>query len=918
VSDICCANCGASNDLDASACFACGKLLVGGVGDEHITLFSARILLNGRYRLLKSIGGSGDATVYQAEDTRDHKLVAIKSIRLTGVLQMVEATDGYDRELLSRRALKHAHLPLFYDAFTDQEHWYFVVQFIDGQTLERYVQQKPTRRLALWEALDIGIQLCDVLTYLHTRRPPVIFRAIQPDSIMRDSSGKVYLIDFGIERRAGSDTHPLVSSGYAAPEHYASAQTDERSDIYSLGATLQMLLTGRDPLADEDDDDDAYFMDQEVAKILAHMQAQEVDDRYATMQDVLSELEDIARRRGISQLVPAMRAVRGSAELRRETITASSFIAADYEPSMSDAPPPPTKTGLRVARWLAGGAIGVALVLILSVLLAPASSPIVPALDTHHTLVIGEVGALNGEVLDPALPLSMQDQQIEELLYSGLTTVNGQNQLVPGLAQSWNAQPDVTNDGLSWTFHLRPNLKFSNGTPLTSSDIAYTIDRVFSAPDSEYGYLAQYFKDGDSRLKGKVQTLIGDSLIVPDASTLIIKSPSRGVFLPSLMSANCFLVVNRELVEKYGNAFAAHLNEGGASGPFTRVNSIKDAEDLDLTLNPFYYDQLTYRQKAQIRQITVSFFPDIEAERAAYKTDALTMIASPTQDLLTVSERNDQQVALVGGLQYLAMNYLTKPFNNIKIRQAFALALNKTTIMDGAFKAPDLATNNIIPQGQPGHNPALSGPASVKSPQGNLTLARSLLQQGMQEEGIKSMGQFPAVTLTYNSGNIVSFHDEMTLIQNQWQSNLGITVKLQDVPGDQLSKSINGSVNNAHGLQLWYNGWIVDYPDPQNWTTLQFGKGSIWNAVNYGQNSSANASAQQQVQANLLKADAMQDPQKRLAAYQDAEQQLINDVAWLPIFQHSSAWLVKPSVHGYHVNQSAIISPDALAAMSIS
>ncbi len=234
MSDIYCVSCGASNDFDASACFACGKLLTESADNDSTHPFSTSTLLNGRYRLLDLVGEGGYAKVYRAEDTQEDRVVAIKSIGLASLnsQQVIEATDTYNRELLFGRSLKHSHLPMFYDSFTDQDHWYLVVQFIDGLTLETYVQQRPTQHLALWEALDIGIQLCDVLTYLHTRHPAVIFRDIKPDNIMRDANGEVYLIDFGIARhfRAGQsrDTHLLGSPGYAAPEQYGSAQTDAR------------------------------------------------------------------------------------------------------------------------------------------------------------------------------------------------------------------------------------------------------------------------------------------------------------------------------------------------------------------------------------------------------------------------------------------------------------------------------------------------------------------------------------------------------------------------------------------------------------------------------------------------------------------------------------------------------------------
>ena len=125
------------------------------------------------------------------------------------------------------------------------------MDFIEGQTLEDYLAKAPGEKLPLQEVLEIGIQLCKVLDYLHTRQPPIIFRDLKPANVMRAPDGHLYLIDFGIARlfKPGKkkDTIALGSPGYAAPEQHGRGQTTERADIYSLGATLHQLLSGRDP-----------------------------------------------------------------------------------------------------------------------------------------------------------------------------------------------------------------------------------------------------------------------------------------------------------------------------------------------------------------------------------------------------------------------------------------------------------------------------------------------------------------------------------------------------------------------------------------------------------------------------------------------------------------------------------------------
>src|SRR5260370_6359565 len=126
------------------------------------------------------------------------------------------------------------------------------MDFIEGQTLEEYLDRQPRGgHLLPEEVFDIGIQLSNVLGYLHTRQPPIIFRDLKPTNIMRTPGQHLYLIDFGIARhfKPGQvkDSMPLGSPGYAAPEQYGKMQTTPRADIYSLGVTLHQLLTGNDP-----------------------------------------------------------------------------------------------------------------------------------------------------------------------------------------------------------------------------------------------------------------------------------------------------------------------------------------------------------------------------------------------------------------------------------------------------------------------------------------------------------------------------------------------------------------------------------------------------------------------------------------------------------------------------------------------
>ncbi len=211
-------------------------------------------LFRNRYFIMSQVGTGGFGSVYKARDIQNgDRLVAIKEVSLLGLhpQAMIEATAAFQREVSVLSHLDHPNLPRLYEHFQDPGHWYLVMDYIAGETLEEYQSKAPNRRLLLSEVLDIGLQLCRVLDYLHSQQPPIVFRDLKPANIMRTPTGQLYLIDFGIARyfKPGKvkDTVALGSPGYAAPEQYGKAQTTPRADIYSLGAVLHQLLTARDP-----------------------------------------------------------------------------------------------------------------------------------------------------------------------------------------------------------------------------------------------------------------------------------------------------------------------------------------------------------------------------------------------------------------------------------------------------------------------------------------------------------------------------------------------------------------------------------------------------------------------------------------------------------------------------------------------
>ncbi|HEX6780015.1 MAG TPA: protein kinase [Ktedonobacterales bacterium] len=243
-----CAHCGALNQPGATTCFSCTRSL-----NEPAPIIDARRMIRGRYRLVRQLGVGGFGAVYQAEDTAlGHRLVALKEMSPRGLSpqEAQEATDAFQREALLLAGFSHPSLPRIYERFEEEGRWYLVMDFIEGETLEVYLD-KQGGKLPVKEALALALQLSEVLGYLHSRQPPIIFRDLKPSNIMRTPDGQVLLIDFGIARffkpGQNKDTIAFGSPGYAAPEQYGKAQTTPRSDIFSLGAVLHQMLTGIDP-----------------------------------------------------------------------------------------------------------------------------------------------------------------------------------------------------------------------------------------------------------------------------------------------------------------------------------------------------------------------------------------------------------------------------------------------------------------------------------------------------------------------------------------------------------------------------------------------------------------------------------------------------------------------------------------------
>ena len=208
-------------------------------------------VIDGKYEILKLIGSGGMSKVYLAMDKRLNKQWAVKEItkRARDMNNEVVIQSAIAEANMIKK-MDHPALPRIVDIIENGDMIFVIMDYIEGETLGSVLREQGAQSQEL--VIEWALQLCEVLDYLHTRVPAIIYRDMKPDNIMLKPDGNVKLIDFGIAREykehKSSDTIGLGTRGYAAPEQFGGqAQTDARTDIYCLGMTMHHLLTGKNP-----------------------------------------------------------------------------------------------------------------------------------------------------------------------------------------------------------------------------------------------------------------------------------------------------------------------------------------------------------------------------------------------------------------------------------------------------------------------------------------------------------------------------------------------------------------------------------------------------------------------------------------------------------------------------------------------
>jgi oligopeptide transport system substrate-binding protein len=522
------------------------------------------------------------------------------------------------------------------------------------------------------------------------------------------------------------------------------------------------------------------------------------------------------------------------------------------------------------------------------------------------------VGVSDIGTFDPALISDTASNAPIQDVFTGLVQLDDHLIVQPQMATSYS----VASDGVTWTFKLKSNLMFSDGTPIKSADVVYSITRALApATQSPLGlYYLNIIKGAADFNSGKAKTLAGIS--APDDSTVVIVAGKPAAFFLQTLTYPTSYVVEQSVIKQWGSAWTDHLADKGGQGgdgPW-KVQEYTHGKQIVVVPNANYYGP-----KPQLAKMVLPFIKASDTVYQVYQINGIDITAVPASHITTDKFRVDFRQVPQLTEYYYTMNYNQKPFDVIACRQAFALSVNKDLIVKSVFKNKYVATNHIVPKGEYGYNPGLTGPDGTTSTAGNTTKAKQDLQACMQAQGYSSIANFPPITLTYASSGSQDARNEVAALQQMWQTTLGISVKTDDVDFNKLVGDENLGSNNP--LQFYSGpGWQADYPDPQDWVTLQFDKVSAGsaNSMSFGQNKGPDAAAQQALQLQMEQADVNLDSKAREQAYWTIEQQLVNDVAWLPTYQAAVNRLYKPCVQGLVINSLDIIPPDSWAKIYIS
>lgn len=454
------------------------------------------------------------------------------------------------------------------------------------------------------------------------------------------------------------------------------------------------------------------------------------------------------------------------------------------------------------------------------------------------------------ESIDPAIATGIEDLRVVTALFEGLTRYDPKtSRPIPGLAERW----DISPDGKTYTFHLRPNLKWSTGEPITAHDVVFSWLRVL-APETAADYAGQlyYLKNGEAYNSGEVKDSSQVGVTAVDERTVRVELNNPTAFFLDLCAFQTLAVVPRQTIAKYGDQWvrAKPLPTSGAYVLETwRLN-----DKIRLRRNTNYWDNAnTQNESVDLLPITT---PNTVLN--LYASGAVDIIWDkeivPSELLEDLRKRPDYHKFNYLGTYFIRINTTRKPFDDVRVRKALALSIDKKRIVERFIKGGEDTASHLTPKGVANYDP----------PEGlgyNPGEARKLLA----EAGYPGGQGFPTIHYLFDAaaGGGGKIHAKVAVeIQQMWQEELGIKMELR-----QMEKKVYLTTQSSLDYDVSRSSWIGDYNDPNTFLDLFLS--------NNGNNRTGWKNAQ--YDAFMAEANLQTDLDKRAELLRKAETILVRD-----------------------------------------
>ena len=477
----------------------------------------------------------------------------------------------------------------------------------------------------------------------------------------------------------------------------------------------------------------------------------------------------------------------------------------------------------------------------------------------------------NPSTLDPAIAVEANSAQYIFQIFSGLLRLDAGLKPVGDIAFDWQTSPD----GLTYTFNLREDVKFHDGRGLKAEDVKYSWERTAS-PATGSQTAALYLGDiagVDDMLAGRASEISGVK-VVDDYTLQVTLEAPVSYFLYKLTLPAAF-VVDRENVES-GSGWWRRPN---ATGPFKLKEWVPE-ESLMLERNSLYYGD-----KALLNQVKYQYNTGLSMD--LYEMGNIDATGVGTAYIDKVMDQSgpfyrELTVSPLLDFWFVGFNCSEPPFDDVNIRRAFSLAVDKDKIISLIYRNMWEKADGILPPGLPGYNESLTGLDY------DVEQARELIRSSRYGDA----SRLPPVTLTsYGYGGDAGA--VLEAMAYQWKQNLGVDVQIRQLEPERYSYLLKDETD-----QMFDGSWIADYPHPQNFLDILFSTGTNYNYGNY---------SSPEFDALIDQANRAADPEQSFALYRQAEQIIVEDAACIPVSFGKNYMLVKPYVQGFTVSPLGFI-----------